>query len=161
MIPPLPLRFYLYAGVALLLGYLLWREHHLVAKVHTLQASERLANATLTAERENTRKANAAAERYAISIENLKAARADTPVRSVRLCSARVPEAQHPAGVAAASDAGHAGETRPDPKDGWVPGSDFDRWSDEGPDAGPALYGLADDKDEELARCAALQDLVR
>jgi hypothetical protein len=150
----IPLRLYLYAAAAALLGYLLWREHYLTHKLSATRTELTTATATLNAERENTRKANAAAERFAISIENLKAARADTPVRIVRLChaAASVPAVTTTFGT----DATDAGRLPPavgsDPKD---------RWSDDGPDVGPALYAEADRADTCHATLTALQEYER
>jgi len=153
-VPAIPIRFYIYAGIAALLGYLLWREHYLSHKLTATRAELSTATATLKAERLNTEKANAAAEKYALSLENLKAARSATPVRTVRLCNgpASVPRSA----TAARTDESGSAEFSP------PPGSDTkDRWSDDGPDVGPYLYALADEADTCHATLEALQGWVR
>jgi hypothetical protein len=159
----IPIRLYAYAAVALAIVGLFIHDRWMTKRYEHQKEANATLTATILSERENLKKANEASERYAISLENLKAARELTPVRSVRLCNSRgVQQAGTTPGADAQSD------TRHPPEDGFHPGygsgigtGQVDRWSDSGPDIGPALYSLADEKDEQLARCAALQDWVR
>lgn len=61
----IPIRFWVYAGVALLIGGLLWKDHYNVKRLNAARTELRTTKATLEAERENTRKANESAKRYA------------------------------------------------------------------------------------------------
>lgn len=159
----IPLRLYLYAGIALAFAALFIHDRWTAKRYEHQKAVSATLTATINAERDNLKKANEASERYAISLENLKAARELTPVRSVRLCrNAPVREAGTAPGTDAQGDARHPQEA------GFHPGygsgihtGQVDRWGDAGPDIGPALYGLADEKDQQLAMCAELQDWVR
>lgn len=137
------LRIGLIAAAVAFVGYLLWREKYLSDKLTVTRQELSTATAMLGAERDNARKANEASERYAISLENLKAARAATPVRTVRLCGgpASVPEA----GTAAGADASGS-EGLPQAA---------------GPDIGQRLYDLADDADHCQVTLEALQRWVR
>jgi hypothetical protein len=148
--------------VALFAG-VLWHDHRMTKKLNAKSHELVQAHADLAAERINTEKANAAANHLVVSLENLKAARSDTPVRTVRMCNgaASVRAGAAAGGADAAGDARHAQEARRDTADGRLPGFDYDRWSEDGPDAGPALYALSDEKDEQLARCAVLQEWIR
>jgi hypothetical protein len=111
-------------------------------RLHSAKVELATATATIKAERDNLRKANESSERYAISLENLKAARSATPVRTVRLCApTSVPKAGTATGTDAASQEGVS----------QVPG----------PDLGPSLYQLADEADELRVRLEALQNWVR
>lgn len=132
------LRLYAYLAVALaIVSGLVYIRHlqHRAALVAPLEA-------TIKAERNNLRKANESSERYAISLENLKAARSATPVRTVRLCApTSVPKAGTATGIDEAVQEGVP----------QVPG----------PDLGPDLYQLADEADELRVRLEALQDWVK
>jgi hypothetical protein len=133
---------------------LLWHDKHQTDRANRLARE----NATLAESIEAERKARAhelkiakeASDGYAQRLSELQAARADTPTRSVRLCRSASPAVPATAGAAlgtdAAGDAGHAGEAG--------------QGVEAGPDIGAALYSLADEKDEELARCASLQKWV-
>jgi hypothetical protein len=138
------LRIGLIAAAVAFIGYLLWREKYLSDKLAVTTRELSTATAMLSAERDNARRANEASERYAVSLENLKAARAATPVRTVRLCvgpASGVPTA----GAATGADAAGA-EGLPQAA---------------GPDIGAGLYGLADEADECAVRLEALQRWVR
>ncbi len=124
-------------------------------KAERLESSNATLTATLASERaaraHELKIATEASHDYESRLQALSVARADTPVQSVRLCRSPtgwVPApSPAPSGTGPGSDAGHAGEA----------GSDLEA----GPDIGPALYALADEKDEELARCASLIKWVK
>lgn len=145
MIPfaAIPIRFYVYAGIAVLIGLLFWHDHHVTKKLNATRAELSTAKATIVAERENVRKANEASERYAISLENLKAARAATPTRSVRLCVSTpgVPATGAATGTDAAGPEG-------------LPQT-------AGPDIGSRLYDLSDEADQCAVQRDALIDWIR
>jgi hypothetical protein len=168
------------AALAALIGYLMWREHNLVGKLRESRvqtSAERVRADTAAAQILVERAAIAhekainkqATDDHEKRIKDLEKGKLDTPVRSVRLRNCAPTGNDMPAttrsasGVAGAGDSEHAGETGRDPANWRVPGfvGDYDRWSEDGPDAGPALYALADEKDLELARCAALQGRVK
>jgi hypothetical protein len=159
----IPIRLYAYAAVALAIVGLFIHDRWMTKRYEHQKSVTATLTATLAAERDNTRKANEASERYAISLENLKAARELLPVRSVRLCNSRgVQQAAATPGTDAQSDPGHPSEAGFNPGYGsGLQSGQVDRWSDSGPDIGPVLYALADEKDEQLAMCKALQDWVR
>jgi hypothetical protein len=134
-------RLYLYAGIAAVFLGLSLTSYIQTKRLHSAKVELATATATIKAERDNLRKANESSERYAISLENLKAARSATPVRTVRLCAPSVPKAGTATGTDAASQEGVS----------QVPG----------PDLGPDLYQLADEADELRVRLEALQNWVR
>ncbi len=137
------------AGVALaiaaLIGYLVWREHSLTRKLAEVRVELRQANATLHAERENTRKANEAAQRHQRRADTLETDRRNNPLPAVwvRKCPASVPEtraATVPGEAAQADDAGaDAGDSQP-------------------VDIGPALDDFATDAEANLIQC---EELIR
>lgn len=114
----------------------------------------------ISIEIENRRKADEVSNRYQQRNAELDAARADTPVRTVRMCRG----AEAAARVSAAASSGAAGghhaagsEELPE-----APGRDpRDRWSDDGPDVGPELYALADEADRCASQRDALQEWIR
>lgn len=144
----IPLRAWLYAAAALAIGALLWREHHVVHQRNAAIAQTRELTKQLNAAQETARRQEAASNAYHDEQDRLDKDRADIPVRAVRLCHgapARVPEAA--SGVAAAGSGGLSEAAGSDPGD---------RWSDDGPDIGPALYAEADEAD----KCAVQRDAL-
>ncbi len=139
----IPLRLYAYLAVILVTLGMGVTIKVLNSRLKAHKAHETELVATLKAERENTRKANESAERYAISLENLKATRAAIPARSVRLCNAApgVPAT----GAAASADDAAAGRVPQAP----------------GPDIGARLYDLADEADRCVVTLSELQRWVR
>jgi hypothetical protein len=108
---------------------------------------------------ENRRKADEVSNAFQANLRELAAARADTPVRTVRMCnhgtSAPVPATAPGSAAGGHHAAGSAGLPQ-------APGLDFgDRWSDDGPDVGPALYALTDEADTCAATRDALQEWIR
>jgi len=106
---------------------------------------------------DNQRKANAASDQYQKKLAELDAARADIPVRTVRLCNGPKPVSATaaratPGGPDAASTEGLQEAAGSDTRD---------RWSDDGPDIGPELYAVADDGDKCSAQVDALQAWIR
>jgi hypothetical protein len=141
-------RLYIYGAIGLLFAGISLTAYIQTKRVGALKSELSTAEATIAAERENTRKANEASERYAVSLENLKAARARTPTRTVRLCvNTGVPEA----GTTPGTDA--TGEERVSE----ALGSNIKASRD----IGRELYELADEADECSVRLEALQDWVR
>jgi hypothetical protein len=144
----IPLRLYIYAGLALAFVGLAVALKVQTGRLDRVKDENRLLESAIAAERENARKANEASERYAISLENLKAARAATPTRSVRLCvNSSVPEAGASTGADATDSKGLSEAYRPDIKIGR--------------DIGRELYDLADEADLCPAKLEALQEWVR
>lgn len=134
---------------------LLWHDKHQTDRANRLARE----NATLAESIEAERKARAhelkiakeASDGYAQRLNELQAARADTPVRSVRLCRNASPAVPAATGTAIGADAGTAGEQPA------AAGSDVEI----GPDIGAALYAQADDNDQRAAQCNALIRWVR
>lgn len=144
------IRLYLIIGAVFLaiLGVVNWQKVRAEKRARVAETALELAHAEIEAERENTRKANEASERYAISLEQLKAARAAIPTRVVRLCN--TPSVSQ-AGATPGTDATGA-EGLPQ-----APGPD----NSAGPDVGGELYDLADEADQCAVQLEALQDWVR
>ncbi len=146
----IPLRLYIYAGLAIAAAGALWYVRHTAnerdeykAKAAQLQADYGALRAAYDDERRRAKDATDEHERLLTKLAKDKSA---TPTRSVRLCSSPtgwVP-APGPAaeGVNPPGDAGHAGEAG--------------RNLEAGPDIGHELYALADRVDEQLAQCASL-----
>jgi hypothetical protein len=105
----IPTRFYIYAGVALLIGYLVWREHSLTRKLATVRVELSQANANLKAEQEDRRKANESAQRYAARIGQSRRPRSPPPKLLCRL-PASVPKAAASGGTDAATAPDNLGE---------------------------------------------------
>jgi hypothetical protein len=135
------MKLYLYGAIAAVFLGLSLTAYIQTKRLHSAKVELATATATIKAERDNLRKANESSERYAISLENLKAARSATPVRTVRLCAPSVPKAGTATGIDEAVQEGVS----------QVPG----------PDLGPSLYQLADEADELRVRLEALQQWVR
>jgi hypothetical protein len=160
----IPIRFYIYAGIALLIGYLVWREHSLTRKLATVRVELSQANANyaaLQAAQAHERKiATEASHDYERRLQALNDAKADTPVRSVRLCR------NTPSVSSTATTPGGTSSTNPgglQEAAGFHPGygsglqtGEVDRWGDAGPDIGPLLYALADEANRAAAQCNAL-----
>lgn len=62
------LKLYAITATLLAIGFLVWREHVAVQKAKALAVQNAQLTATISAERENTRKANESANRYALRI---------------------------------------------------------------------------------------------
>lgn len=151
----MPMKVYIYGAIFLaLVGMAVYAKLAHDRIEHWKTRSEQT-EATLKAERkarDHERSiAKAATDDHQSRLKSLEDARSSIPTRSVRLCRSPtgwVPApAESPLGADAGSVPGHPPETRPDPE--------VSR------DIGPELYQLADEKDKELARCAALQGWVR
>jgi hypothetical protein len=141
-------RLYIYGLVGLAFVGLVFALKVQTGRVGALKDENGRLAATIAAERENVRKANEASEKYAVSLENLKAARAATPVRSVRLCvNTGVPETRATTGTAPTSAEGLQEAL----------GSNIKASRD----IGRELYELADEADLCPAKLEALQDWVR
>jgi hypothetical protein len=119
-------------------------DHWISRKYQATKAELVQANATITAERENTRKANEAAQRFQARSDALEADKRDNPLPAVRVCkSARVPQ------TGTATVVNEAAETHDAPAD------EGDR------DIGPALDEFATDSEANLIQCQELQEWVR
>jgi hypothetical protein len=130
-------------AVAALAG-ILAHNHYLSRKYQATKAELVQANATITAERENTRKANESAKRFQARSDALETDKRDNPLPPVRVCkSTRVPQA------GAAAVVNEAVETHDPPAD------EGDR------DIGPALDEFATDAEANLIQCQELQEWVR
>lgn len=138
------IRLYLIIGAVFMaiLGVVNWQKVRAEKRARVAETALELANAEIEAERENTRKANEASERYAISLEQLKAARAAIPTRVVRLCN--TPSVSQ-AGATPGTDATGAEGLPQAP----------------GPDIGGRLYDLADEADQCAVQRDALIDWIR
>src|SRR5688572_19918477 len=125
----IPLRLYIYAAIALAFAGLIARDHFQTRKLNRVTAERNQAQANLTAERENTRKANEAEKRHQARADLLEADKRNTPLPAVRVCRStpRVPTT----GTAAVTD--EAVEAHNPPAD------EGDR------DIGPALDDFATD----------------
>lgn len=145
------MRLYIYAAIALALAGLLWHDHYQTQRANREAKRANVAEATVIAERENTRKANEAAQRYQARADGLEADRRSNPLPAVivgRVCrsAARMPAAADPASSHEAVE-GH--DARADAED-----------SDAGRDIGPQLDDFATDAEENLIQCQELQRLV-
>jgi hypothetical protein len=147
------LRIGIYAAVAALVGYLMWREHSLTRVVAKKEAALIVANTTIAQRdgeieqlRDDMERQRKASNDYQTELERLKAARIDTPTRVVRLCrgtASDVPATPTATGGPSATGA----EELPQ-----APGRD----SGTGPDIGTELYALADEADNLAAQCDGL-----
>lgn len=108
---------------------------------------------------ENTRHANEVSDAYQKHNAQLEADRADTPVRTVRMCHPAAPGGLPAATAGAAAGGHHAAGSEGLSQ---APGQDpRDRWSDDGPDIGPELYALTDEADRCASQRDSLQDWIR
>ncbi len=140
----IPIKVWLGIAAVAAIGFLIWREHMAVQKAKRLTAENAQLTATIEAERENTRKAHEAAQRFQARSDALEADKRDNPLPAVRVCkSARVPQA----GTAAVVN--EAAQTHDAPAD------EGDR------DIGPALDEFATDAEANLIQCQELQEWVR
>jgi hypothetical protein len=81
------------AGIVLaLLGGLLWHDHYVTKKLNATKRELSQANADLLAERENTRKANESAKRYASRLTSARGPRSP-PLRIMCKLPSSVPQA--------------------------------------------------------------------
>lgn len=94
----IPVRFYIYAGIAALIGYLMWREHSLTRKLASVRVELNQVNATLEVERENRRKADESAKLYARRITQARGPRSP-PLRIMCKLPASVPQGTAPSGT--------------------------------------------------------------
>lgn len=136
-------------GIAALLvvGYIA-KERIQAKQLQETRSALKTATATIVAERENTRKANEASDRYQADLNRLSTERSK-PL-SVRLCrSARVQPPGAPGGPDAAS-AGHVGEA-----------AAGDSGSIPGPDIGDQLLNYAIDAEANMLQLERLQQWVR
>ena len=144
----IPIRMYVYAGLALSFVGLAVALKVQTGRVGALKSEKAQLQSLVIAQQENLKKANEASERYAISLENLKTARAATPTRSVRLCvNSGMPESRASPG-ADASSAERLQEAL---------GSNIKASRD----IGRELYDLADEADLCPAKLEALQQWIR
>jgi hypothetical protein len=119
-------------------------DHWISRKYQATKAELVQANATITAERENTRKANEAAQRFQARSDALEADKRDNPLPAVRVCkSARVPKTGTATVVNEAAQADNP------------PADEGDR------DIGPALDEFATDAEANLIQCQELQKWVQ
>lgn len=143
------IRLAIYAAAATLICFLIWREHRATQRAAELRVEVQQANANLAALQaawDHERKiAKDATDDYESRLQALSAARADTPTRSVRLCSS--PTGWVPAAAAAAG----AGPGDPAGRE-----DDAGRDLEAGPDIGNDLYALADEWDKRAAQCNSL-----
>jgi hypothetical protein len=140
----IPARFFIYAAIAAAFAFVLMREKWAVDKAKLLSAENTQLVATLSAERENTRKANEASAKYQADLAQLRTDRSDNPLPAVVCKRARVPAASTaPAGLDAARPAD-------DP-----PEDAGDR------DIGPLLDDYATACEANLIQLTRLQEWVR
>lgn len=138
------IRLALYATVALLVAYLVWQNERLTKKVNVANQRAFVAEQTVEAERENTRKANEAAKRHSDRADALETDRRDNPLPPVRLCPRpRVSQAGPAAVTGEATQADHSGE---------------DAGDSDSIDIGPALDDFATDAENNLIQC---EELIR
>lgn len=137
-------RIYIFAAIALALAGSAYYVHHLRTRNAALTAELDTARASLVAERENTRKANAASNLYQADLTRVSHER-DNALH-VRLCHSPAVRTGAAASGSDAAPTGHVGEASA---------------GDPGPDIGDALleYGIACEANQlQLAR---LQEWVR
>jgi hypothetical protein len=143
-------------GAAVLaVSVLFWHDRHVSKKLDEtrVELSQAHANyAALQAAQAHERKiATEASNDYERRRKDLSDDRADTPVRSVRLC--RSPTGYVPAPTPAAAGAGPGSTSRQQEE----AGLDLEVSRD----IGPELYALADRADEAAARCNSLIQWVK
>lgn len=85
------IRLGIYVAVALALGGLLWHDHYQTAKANRLAKETNQLRADIQAERENTRKANESAQRYAARITSSRGPRSP-PLRIMCKLPSSVPQ---------------------------------------------------------------------
>ena len=144
----IPIRFYIFGAIALAFVGLAVALKVQTGRVGALKSEKAQLQSLVIAQQENLKKANEASERYAISLENLKAARAVIPTRSVRLC---VNSSVSEAGTAPGADASSAERLQE------ALGSNIKASRD----IGRELYDLADEADLCPAKLEALQQWIR
>jgi hypothetical protein len=143
------MRLYLYAAAAMALLALFWHDRHVTKRLESTKAALSVAEATITAERENTRKANEASNQYQASLRDLERERANVPV--VRLCRPPSAVSARPAaGRPDATAAGHVGEAAAgDPVEAV------------GPDIGAELLAYGIDCEANALQLERLQGWIR
>jgi hypothetical protein len=147
------------AIVLALIGGLLAHDHYQTKRANREAARANQAEANYTALQEAQKHEREISQKASTDYENrlkaLSVAAADTPVRTVRLCrqtdSSVSATASASSGITAPSNPGHEGESGPDPEESGSTSEDI----------GPALYALADKKDQELAQCLSLMGWVK
>ena len=142
------MKLYIYAAIALAFAGLLARDHIVTKQRNAANARASVAEATLAAQIENTRKADEAAKRHETRADALEADRRDNPLPAVRVCRkpASVPQSGTAAVAHEAAEANDAGAHE----------SDRD-----GADIGPALDDFATDAEANLIQCEELQRWLR
>jgi hypothetical protein len=136
-------RLYLYGAIGLLFAGISLTAYIQTKRVGALKSELSTAEATIAAERENTRKADEAAKRHQARSDALEADRRNNPLPPVRVCKpASVPKAR------AASVPDEATKTHDPPAD------EGDR------DIGPALDEFATDAEANLNQCEELMRWV-
>lgn len=141
----IPVRFYLYAAAAALIGYLLWREHSLSRKLTASRYEVSVLQETLTVEREarahEQKIAKEASDGYQKELARIRTA---DDLGPVRLCKrAQVPKAA-PSAATPGPDAASPGHV-------------------EEPDAldiGPALSDFVEDCEANAAQLNSLQSWI-
>ncbi len=139
----IPIRFYIYAAIAAAFAFVLLREKWAVDKAKRLSAENTQLVATLSAERENTRKANEASQKYQADLAQLRTDRSNNPLPAVVCKRARV----SPAPTTPGSDAARPADNPPEDAG--------DR------DIGPQLDDFATACEANLIQLTRLQEWVR
>jgi hypothetical protein len=160
----IPVRFYIYAGIVLVAIGGIWYTRAVVARANLyaemLDKAEANYAALQAAQAHERKIAKESLDDREARLKRLEDAKADTPVRSVRLCR------NTPSVSSTATTPGGTSSTNPgglQEAAGFHPGygsglqtGEVDRWGDAGPDIGPLLYALADEANRAAAQCNAL-----
>jgi hypothetical protein len=161
---PIPWKLVGVLAVVVVICGLLWKDHYNVKRLNAarveLKQTKADYEALKTAQAHERKIATEATNEFQRTVKELQAAKADTPVRSVRLC--RSPTGYVPASAPAPSgvDAGSANGLQD--AAGFHPGyGNADRFGDAGPDIGPSLYAEADRANEVAAQCNALMGWIK
>lgn len=150
----IPIRFYLFAGLAAFIAFALWHDHHVSKLLKARTAELTQVRADAAAELENTRKANEADKRNTTRQDALQTDKVANPLptvivyRGVRQCPT-VPQG----GTAAVTD------EAPKADDAGAHAGDSGGLNAE-VDIGPPLDQFATDAESNLIQCQELQSWV-
>lgn len=142
----IPLRFWIYAGIAAAFAFLIWREHRSTARANQLAAQNTVLKGTIEIERENLRKANEATQRESKRQDALETERRNNPLPPVIVYRGPRVSTTCP-GTAVIGEAAQADDTGENAGD-----------SDAGIDISVKLDDFATDSESNLIQC---EELIR
>lgn len=137
------LKLYAIAFALLAIGFLVWREHVAVQKAKALAVQNAQLTATISAERENTKRAYEAEQAVVAKLADLDRRARDEPLPRLRCRAASVPQASGTAIPGEAAQADDAGENA----------TDFD--------PSPELDHFATDSESNLIQCKAAIEFLQ